>query len=358
MKPIQWKRWVPAILFVPACAASLLLALGIGGVLSDDTRAPGQNTLGGFGALRGMDHNAMTILPLLYDDTNLYYERDGVLDSLDPAGGKYKPVCSRILCGHDVPDCPLYFLYDSEFLNYYVIDNDLYYTSVEDKTLSLWAWDIQKDTHRHVYDFPAVTVLTDEYGMEIETNNGISLLDRVNDTTIIAECGPDVYLFDNQFVVQDRFPSGAGNIYTWTEKNIFWTYGRSFYTYDLEEKRIYKNILEKFGDGSIASSSGCYACHNGSLYFTYDGSVMKYTRQEDTLTKLLDLQGSNTFALFGDNLYYMYDGAVRCMDLVTGEETQMAEMTDLPLSQTDRYLMQYTAEGHKLFDRNGRLVWE
>lgn len=360
MKKIQSQKYVVIICLILTTSICILLGMAICGKLADDSRVSDQNVLGGFGSLQTSNRNRMTIYPILYDDANLYYtvseETGAILYSQNIEDGNSQTICSRVLCNHDSLDCSLHHLYDTEHLNYCAIDDKIYFTTKEGENLVLYEWDVFTDKQQRIYEFPEMIVLTDENGMEVRIENAMQCIERITENVILVQCGNMAYLFNNDFSLQDFFVCGFGVTFSWTERTIFWMQGVDFCCYEIESNAIAQTILEdSFGKPLIPSSYNYY-CHKDSLYFTHNNKIMAYNHADKTVDEVIEIDPPFQFVILGDALYYFLEESVYCMNINTNEQSQMVDMTSLPIAQTDTYLIQTSDSQLKLFDYNGKLV--
>lgn len=360
MKKIQSQKYAAIIFLILTTSICILLGMAICGKLSDDNRAAEQNVLGGFGSLQTSDRNRMSIYPMLYDDTNLYYtvseETGAVLYSQNMETGNSQAVCSRVLCNHDSFDCPLHHLYDTEHLNYFAIDGKIFFTAKEDSSLVLYEWDVSTDKQQRIYEFPETIVLSDENGMEARIENAVQCIERITENVILVQCGNTAYLFDDDFSLENFFVCGFGVTFSWTERTIFWMQGTDFCCYEIENNAIMQTVLEgSFGKPLIPSSYNYY-CHKDSLCFTYNNKIVAYNHADKTINEVTEIDPPFQFVILGDALYYFLDESIYCINIITNERSLMVDMTSLPIAQTDTYLIQTSGSQPELFDCNGKAV--
>ena len=353
------KKLLLYVLLALSFATAVITISAAIGRLADNKLKKGQNLFGGYGELHSVSRSHDVIYPLFYDDTNIYAVLDErKLCSFDIKSGKAHSICMRPLCRHsDSPDCTLYKLYDSDFLEFFSIDDKFYYYSKKDDVFILNEWDILRNEHNTVYDkIPAFTELTDNSGMEVKIHDSISSLERINDETIMIYAGSQVYLLDNDFILKGQFFCGSGQSFAWTENEIFWIQGVDFCVYEIDTGKICENVLMASADRTMKPSSTNYYGYNNRLYFTFEDKIMSYEHKSGSISEVTDITENNHFSLLDGKIFHYADGNIVCRDIEKGSITTMSDMTDVPTAYTDKYLIQYNSLTIELFDFNGEKV--
>ncbi len=351
-------------LFLCGVFGMLLLCIFVGlaavGKLSDDTRGKNRNIFGGTGQIHRFSTAHSEALPMFYDESTVYFvrsENGAVLYAYDSVSGKERTVCSKVLCNHDNPDCSLYFLYDTSFLNYWVIEDEFYYSAGDEETVKLFRLDVLTGKKTEVYSFPAYRVLTDEGGVEVKIKDAVLSLERINADTVLLMSGEEVCLFDNAFSLKKKLYCGAGVTFTWTEEYLFWYGGEGLICYSLKEDKVIKNFLPDMDGKRILLSSPYFYYFEGSLYFTTGNKLMVYDTSEQTMEELREIAFPVRAFLIGSELFYHTGTMVEGMDLKTGERKEYPFLQSVPKARVGQYFIENDLTELRIHSGEGRRVY-
>lgn len=357
-------------LFVTALVLSAGLCLFFGaasaGLLTNDRRSEGQNALGGKGELKLFFENHIVLCPQFRDDTTIYYERKSetgeyTLYAYHLETGKENPVCSRVSCRHDVPDCVLYIFCDPSLhtgLEYTPLDGFLYYsyrtrkkrgdgTDEEDETVHLCRWNVQTGEREEVCEFLGNQWLTDEDGMKSEVHYGNPVIGRVNADTILVQIYRTLYLFDNRFVRKtsiDLPATASATELAWSDDFLIWnTWENDFDAYCISTGEYWKNLVESAFQGKYERmSANCFVKGN-SVYCAAGKKLVTFEIGGDAgreLTGDVAIGIAGMLSMVGDCIYFWRDDRqVFCLNTVTGEEKRMPDMVNLPFGKWDNDLL-------------------
>lgn len=351
-------------LFFCGVFGMLLLCIFVGlaavGKLSDDTRGKNRNVFGGLGLVHRFPAGHSDPLPMFYDDTTIYFvrsENKPVLYAYDSVSGKIRTVCTRVLCEHDNPDCSLHFLYDTTFLNYWVIDDAFYYSTGDEETIELLRLDVFTGKGTPVYSFPAYQVLTDEAGAEMKVRLAVLELERVNEDTVLLKYGDEVYLFDNHFSLKKKLYCGAGTGFTWSEDYILWHWGEDVACYSLKEDKLIQNLLSTATGKRIILSSSHFHYYKDRIYFTTGNKLMVYDFTEQTMEELREIVFPVRAFLVGTELFYHTGTMVEGIDFETGERKEYPFLKSVPKAKPGQYFIENNLLELRIHSEDGRRIY-
>lgn len=327
---------------------------------SDDTREENRNVFGGTGKIHRFPTAESEVYPMFYDDSTIYFvkhEGKGVLYAYDYIKGKERTVCARILCEHDTPDCSLHYLYDSSFLNYWVVDDAFYYTAGDEERVHLYHLDVMTGESEEVYDFPAYEILTDEAGMEIKTWLSLAYMERINPDTMLLFYGGELYLFDNQFSLKKRIYCGTGISFTWTENLIFWQTIQGLWCYDIAEDRVEQNVLQPSSVQRVILSSPYYHYYKDRIYFTTGTKLMVYHVADRSMEELCEVSFPVRATLLGTEFFFHNGTLIESMDLETGKRTEYPFLQSIPQVKTEKYIIESDFRELRIHTVDGRRVF-
>ena len=338
----------------------ILVGLAAVGKLSDDTREKNRNVFGGIGTIHRFPTAHSEALPMFYDESTVYFvrsENGAVLYAYDSVTGKERTVCTKVLCNHDNPDCSLYFLYDSSFLNYWVIEDAFYYSAGDEETVKLFRLDVLTGKKTEVYNFPAYRVLTDDGGAEVKIRDAVLNLERVNENTILLKYGEEVYLFDDAFTLKKKLYCGAGVAFTWTKEYIFWYGGEGLTCYSLKEDKVIKDFLSDMDGKRILLSSSYFYYYEECLYFTTGKKLMVYDTSEQTIEELREVAFPVQAFLLGTELFYHNGTMVEGLDLETGERREYTFLQSVPKAKVGQYFIENSLLEFRIHSEEGRRIY-
>lgn len=332
---------------------SVLIGCALFGRLSDNTMAEEQNMLGGIGLISTTSRSRSVIYPKLYDKRNVYFDiQDGMTNefySMDINSGDIRPVCSRPLCSHNSPSCPLSRLYKTGFLSYFAVDDSLYYYEKADDKLFLYEWDIMSDNDKKVCEFSAELTITDEQGTKVKVETGINCVERINTDTLFVHSGMTGYVFNNDFELICRFDCGSGIEFAFTQDSIYYMQGADFCRYSLKDNKLYDKILETAGETSVPSSYSYYG-YNGNLWFFCGERICTYFPDEKKISEVINAMPPMGFKILGNSLYYCDEqGNVCVLELQSGRSETVKGLSVIPTDEINGRLLIYTDDGYEFW---------
>ena len=338
-----------AILCVLVMAASF-------GALSTDHRKPNQNMLGGTGKVSLLNADSTQLNAQYFrDNEKLYYieylSADGsaVLYAYSLETGRTEPVCKRIACSHNTPECPLYDLaryddYSSSIVNqrYCVADSLLYYAVRKDEKLQLWQWEPLSDRRSHITDYPAYQEIRDERGLTTKLNGVLDKVIRLNSAFLAVSCTNVIYIYNNDFCEITQIPIGSANLpFCAVGDSLMWQdYYGCTYCYDLNAEILRSDIFPDMPYAMRESFS-----YDGVFYFAIDNRIYAYRPDTDSYTEIAqtDISTADTPepALYGcgAHLYFRSGGIIVRRNLDTGDEKLLPDLPQIPDIETENLLL-------------------
>lgn len=359
MKRRQVRKCLFCVGLTGTAALCVFLGLAVCGKFTDNTVREGQNVFGGIGPIQNGKRIHSEIYPMFYDTTDLYYVKDesgAVLYAYNWENGKERSVCTRVLCRHNTPDCTLYCFYDNSFLYYWEMDNHLYYTENDGERITLYRWDVLEDKSQEVFDFPAYHVLTDESGEEFKINDAVSYVERINPEMILVTCGGEIYLFDNNFVLQRKVFCGTGINLTWSGDRILWERNGELCCYQISSDSLIQSFLSEAYGQKVMLSSMYFYCYDDIVFCTIGNKLMEYDFRKQTIKEVTELSYPIQVSLLEQELFYRKEEKVFCLNLETKELGKLPEVQNVPRLKTDKYFIESNALRPMIYTHDGKAV--